>query len=102
MKYIPSSAKVTYGRVELGATSNVSLSNNGAMTVRVTHNLATTNYLVFPAPEDMRSIKVACSNYTANAFDLVIKNVSGVNIANPAVNYQLVEAATSNVTVILY
>lgn len=100
-KYVASNAKVTYGRIELGSHSNVSLANSASMTVRVTHNLANTNYMVFPSPEDMTAIEVACSNFTANTMDFIIKNVSGANIVNPSINYQLVQATTSNVTTTL-
>lgn len=100
-KFIPLSANISYGSVEFGSHNAISLSANTSFTVKVTHNLGSSDYLVYSVPTEATKIKADTLNYSDNTFDLTIKNISASVIANPTVNYQIVQAATSNATTLL-
>ena len=92
---VPTSANIVYSRVVLGAHNGTSLTANANITIKIAHNIGDSNYLVFPSPEDSSIIQVKCFNFTNNTFDMNIKNISTGSIASPAINYQIVKAATS-------
>lgn len=100
-KFVTSTANIAYGSIELGVHNNTSLSNNASLTIRIAHQVGNSNYLVYPAPTQGTKIQIDTFNYTNNYFDLLIKNVSGANIANSTVNYQIVQGTMSNIATVL-
>ena len=100
-KAVPSTAKIHYGRVELDSYAGCSLSNNASLSFNVTHNIGNSNYIVYAMPEDASKLQVGTSNYQANTFAMSVKNISGAVLANPAINYQLIQATLNNTVSVL-
>lgn len=101
IRTVPASANIYYGQVELGSHAGTSIENNKSASVKVTHNLGSSSYIVYAMPDRGESVQVNIIEKAANSFTMHVKNVSGGPIANPIVNYQLIQAALQSQTQVL-
>jgi len=98
--FVPSSADLSFGRIRINGHNGVALSNGGEITLSVSHNLGTSNYMVFSTPENAR-LQASFCNFLPNSFIAVVRNQSGGIIANPVVNYMLVKSPLQTSTALI-
>lgn len=89
LRAVPSNARIFYGQIELGDFEGVSIPGGGEVSVVITHNLGSYNYIVY-AISEVLAVQVAIQQKLPNSFTMYLRNIDYVNIANPVINYQII------------